>query len=196
MRLLPTAVLVLALAAPWPAQHPPAPAAGRSPVAQSCARKLEHIRQNGMRPHPDPAPTVLSENEINAFIASGGVRLPKGVRSAYFQGRPGIITGTSRVDFDELTEGRRSSNPLLGLFTGVHDVVVVAHAQGVEGQAMVQVDSVAIDNVEVPRLALEFFIARFLRPKYPAAGMETRFAMPSRINRAVVGEHALTVVQK
>src|SRR5579871_2636727 len=34
-------------------------------LAQSLQAKLDHIQQNGQRAHPDPAPTVMTEEEIN-----------------------------------------------------------------------------------------------------------------------------------
>jgi hypothetical protein len=167
-----------------------------SSAAQRLQRKLDHIQQNGARPHPDPTPTVLTEEEINAYLASRAVRLPNGVQSVRLQGTPGVIAGTSRVDFDKLTEGKRSANPLLNVFTGVHDVAATAHASGNGGVAQIQVDTVSLDGVEIPRVALEYFVNRYVKPKYPGVGLDTRFTMPSRIDSATVGQHQLTIVQK
>ena len=68
-------------------------------------RKLQDVQSNGTQPHPDPSPTEFTEQEINAYFASGKVALPTGVRSVVFQEQPGIIVGTSRVDFDQLKSG-------------------------------------------------------------------------------------------
>ncbi|MBV9085962.1 MAG: hypothetical protein JOY79_00635, partial [Acidobacteriaceae bacterium] len=84
-----------------------------SPAAQRLQRKLDHIQQNGARQRPDPTPTVLAEDEVNAYLASGAVRMPSGVQSVHLQGTPGVIAGSARVDFDKLTEASRSANPLL-----------------------------------------------------------------------------------
>ena len=165
-------------------------------AAQRLQRKLDHIQQNGARQRPDPTPTVLTEEEINAYLASGAVRLPRGVESVRLQGSPGVIAGSARVDFDKLTEGARSANPLLNMFTGVHDVAATAHASGKGGQAEIQVDTVSLDGVEIPRMALEYFVNHYVKPKYPGVGLDTRFAMPSRIDSATVGQHQLTIVQK
>ena len=159
-------------------------------------RKLERIKSNGALPHPDQTPTEFTEHEINAYLASGKVKLPVGVRSVHLEGQPEIVTGTARVDFDQLKAGRRSSNPLLSVFTGIHDVVVVAHAHGAGGQAFVNVDSVSLDNVDIPRFVLQMFVDKYLQPKYPNIGLDSRFALPNRIDTARVGAHKLTVTQK
>ena len=167
-----------------------------SPAVQSMERELEHIESNAQRPAPESAPTVVTEDEANAYVNSGAVHLPKGVQRVHLEGLPGVVTANTRVDFDQITQGSRSMNPLLALFSGVHDVQVATHAHGERGQGYVHVDRVVIDNVEVPQVALQFFIDRYIKPKHPEIGIDTRFQMPDRIDSAVVGQHHLTVVQK
>jgi hypothetical protein len=162
----------------------------------SIERKLNHIESNGRSPHPDETPTVFTEPEVNAYLGSDNVRLPAGVQSVKLEGEAGIITGKSRVDFDRIREGSHSSNPLLSVFSGVHDVVVVAHAHGAGGIGYVQVDSVSIDNIEVPRFVLQLFVDKFLKPKYPELGLDSQFKLPNRIDTATVGHHQLIVTQK
>jgi hypothetical protein len=175
----------------------PAPSPGSSHrLADSMQRKLDHIRENGDSPNPNPAPTVITEEEANDYFAAGRVKLPQGVKKVVVEGKEGVIDALVDVDFDEIRAGQRSSNPLLSIFSGVHKVQVVADAAGSGGQGRVQVRSVAIDSVEVPRVALEFFIAKFITPKYPNVGLDSTFQMPSRIDTATVGYHKLTVVQK
>lgn len=170
-------------------------AADNSTVA-GVDKKIQHIQENGALEHPDEKPTEFTEQEINVYVASGRVKLPQGVQSARFTGQPDLVTGNARVDFDQLKAGRSSSNPLLSVFSGVHDVVVVAHARGANHQGRVQVESVSLDGVEIPRFALELFVQKYLQPKYPNVGMTSQFALPSKIDTAIVGQHKLTVTQK
>jgi hypothetical protein len=162
----------------------------------SAEGKLQHMQNNGEQAHPDPAPTEFSEQEINAYFASGNVELPAGVQSVILQEQPGVVVGTSRVDFDQVKTGKNSYNPLLSVFSGLHDVVVKAHARGEHGQGLVQVDSVSIDGVEVPRFVLELFVEKYLAPKYPNIGIDSRFALPARVDAAIVGLHKVTLTQK
>ena len=167
-----------------------------SPADRSLERKLDHIEENGKRTKPDPAPTVLTEEEVNAYANSGDLHLPKGVQRVRVEGTSGTVTAEMQVDFDQVTQGSRSANPLLALFSGVHNVQVATHAHGERGVGYVHVDRVMIDNVEVPEIALEFFIDRFIKPKHPELGLDSRIPMPDRIDSAVVGQHRVTLMQK
>jgi len=175
-------------------QQPASTAA--SPAMRSMERKLEHIETNANVATPDPRPTVLTEDEVNAYLASGAIRLPRGVQWVRLEGLPGVVNADARVDFDQITQGSRSMNPLLALFTGVHQVQVATHAHGERGVGHVHVDSVSIDGVEVPQIALQFFVDRYIRPKHPELGIDSRFLMPDRIDSAVVGRHQVTLVQR
>lgn len=57
-------------------------------------------------------------------------------------------------------------------------------------------DSVSLDGVEVPRFVLEMFVEKYLKPKYPNIGIDSRFALPARVDAATVGLHKVTVTQK
>ncbi|MFI5089130.1 MAG: hypothetical protein ACHP7P_03620 [Terriglobales bacterium] len=167
-----------------------------SPAVRSMERKLEHIESNAERRTPDPAPTVLNEDEVNAYVNSGAVHLPRGVQRVHLEGLPGAVTADMQVDFDQITQGSRSMNPLLALFSGVHQVQVATHAYGQHGVGFVHVDRVSLDNVEVPPIALEFFIDRYIKPKRPEIGLDSRFQMPDRIDTAVAGQRQVTIVQR
>jgi hypothetical protein len=186
-------LLLLALAFPHGtisnAQTPSSTAA-----VSSMEQKLQGIHRNAAA--PDGSTTELTEQEINAYIAAGKIQLPVGVKSVVFQGKPGVVTATTRVDFDQVKAGRVSANPLLAIFSGDHDVVIVAHASGSGGQGVLHVDSVVLDGVEIPRFVLQLFVEKYLQPKYPEIGLDSRFALPERIDTAVVGERRLVLIQR
>ena len=165
-------------------------------LVDSAEKKFDHIHQNAQKAHPDSHPTELTEQEINAYLAAGRVRLPAGVDSVRLVGTPGAITGRCRVDFDRVRAGRSSSNSLLKLFSGVHEVLVEAQAVGLNHQGRVQVNSVTIDGIEVPRFILELFVDKYVTPRYPGVGLDSTFALPDKIETATVGQHKLTIVQR
>jgi hypothetical protein len=165
-------------------------------ATESCARKIGYIQQNGNAAKPDQRPTVLTEDEINAYFAAGRVKLPAGVSHVHFTLEPSKITSNLQVDFDQLTASRRSQNPLLGLFTGIHQVQVLAHGEGSGGVAHAHIDSASLDGDEIPRFVLELFVSRVLQAKYPQASLDPTFKLPARIDTATVGSHKLTVTQK
>ena len=173
-----------------------ATASSRSSDAASIQKKLDHIQTNGRLSQPDPTPTIMSEPEVNAYLASDMVALPQGVNSVKLQGRSGVVTGTALVDFDKVSQGSGSSNPLLSIFSGVHTVVVIAQAHGSNHTGFVHIDSVSLDGVGVPRFLLQLFVEKYLQPKYPQLGLDSKFALSDRIDSAIVGAHNLTVIQR
>jgi hypothetical protein len=158
--------------------------------------KLDHIQQNGQRSRPDQSPTVMSEEEVNDYMASGHIEMPKGVKKLRFEGRSGVVTAFLNVDFDELRDGQKTANPMLSVFSGRHDVRVEATASGADAQGKVSVREVTIDGFSVPRMALEYFVSKYIAPKYPNIGLDSQFQLPNRIDLATVGYHKLTVTQK
>ncbi|HZI58586.1 MAG TPA: hypothetical protein VFF39_17530 [Verrucomicrobiae bacterium] len=165
-------------------------------LAESLQAKLDHIQQNGQQAHPDQAPTIMTEEEVNDYIASGRIVLPQGVKKLRMEGRTGVVTAFLNVDFDEIRGGQKSANPLLSVFSGRHDVRVEADASGNGGQGKVSVREVSIDGFSVPRMALEYFVSKYVTPKYPNVGMDSQFQLPDKIDMATVGYHKLTVTQK
>lgn len=165
-------------------------------AAASADAKFRHIVTNGASARPNSAPTVFTEREINAYASSGNLRLPKGVSRLRFSGQAGSVTANALVDFDMVTEGKRSSNPLMGLFSGTHQVEVVSHGQAIGGQARLHIDAVSIDGISVPRIALDYFVNRYIKRKYPNLGIDSQFTLPNRIDAAAIGDHNLIVIQK
>ncbi|HEY1937036.1 MAG TPA: hypothetical protein VGJ33_03780 [Candidatus Angelobacter sp.] len=173
-----------------------APSPGANRLAESLQTKLDHIQENGQQQRPDETPTVMTEEEINSYIASGKVVLPQGVKQLRMEGRSGIVTAFLNVDFDEIRAGQKSANPMLSVFSGQHDVRVEADASGNGGQGTVHVREVTIDGISVPRIALEYFVSKYITPKYPNIGIDSKFQLPDKIDMATVGYHKVTITQK
>lgn len=165
-------------------------------LADSMQTKLDHIQENGEQAHPDQAPTVMTEEEVNDYIAAGRITLPQGVKKLKMEGRSGVVTAFLNVDFDEIRAGQNSSNPLLSVFSGQHDVRVEADASGSGREGRVHVREVTIDGFSVPRMALEYFVSKYITPKYPNVGIDSQFQLPNKIDLATVGYHKVTITQK
>ena len=159
-------------------------------------QKLAYLRKNSELPVPNSRPVQFTEQEINAFVAGGGLKLPAGVESLRFEGAPGVVTTYAKVNFDEVRAGSHSMNPLLSIFSGLHNVVAVAHGEAAHGEARIHIDSVSLDGVEVPNFALALFAQKFIQPKHPELGIDSHFTLPERIDNAAVGAHVLTLQQR
>lgn len=177
-----------------PASSPAAGSGHR--LAESMQAKLDHIQQNGQRSTPDQTPTVLTEEEVNDYLASGHIVLPQGVKKVRLEGRSGVVTAFLNVDFDEIRGGQNLSNPMLSVFSGRHDVRVESDAAGGGGQGTVHVREVSIDGFTVPHMALEYFVSKYITPKYPNIGLDSKFTLPDRVDTATVGYHKVRITQK
>ena len=191
-RFVSAAILGFSLAA-FAAKFPSPTAA-----ADSFQQKVEHIQANAKQPEPDPKPTHFSQEEINAYFSERRLpKMPEGVKSVRFELSPENVTAYTTVDFDELRRERNTKNPLLALFTGQHDVVVVAHTEPTTpGHVRVRVESVEIDGISVPKMALELFIDRFVKPKYPNVGLDEEYKLPARIASALIKQELGVIAQK
>lgn len=192
-------VLLISACAIWSLAHtgPRAPAARHSSAYNSAARKIDFLASNARRQPPQPTTTILTADEVNAYLAEGGVELPAGVEQVRFSSVPAVVNAAARIDFDKLTAGRPMNPFMAALFSGVHDVAVEAQVAGSNGMGSVRTQSVTIDGVKVPRTALQFLVDHYLKPKYgTAVGLDTTFRLPARIETAVVGNNQVSLTQR
>jgi hypothetical protein len=186
-------ILVIAIAV---GQHSQTPNDGHSADYRAMVQKLTYLKINATKAHPDPKPVELSEAEVNAYFGEGGVKLPKGVSQVHLASKPGVIDGHAHVDFEEIMQGRNKNNPMYSLFNGSHDIHVVAGASGVSGVATIKAQTVELDGAAIPDWALEFFVQRYITPRYPNVGMTSTFKMPLRIQSATVETGKLVLEQR
>jgi hypothetical protein len=190
------AIVVVALAAMGPA------AAKRlfkndQAAADSFQKKVEFIKTNASAPQPSQKPTSFSQEEINAYFSERRLKMPDGVQKVTFDLQPDQVTALTRVDFGQLRQSRPSMNPLLSIFDGVHDCQVVAHTEATgPGTVRVRVESVVIDGMNVPRMALQMFVNHYVKPKYPNVDLDAEYKLPTRIDTATIKTQQGAIVQK
>lgn len=167
-----------------------------SAPAQHFQDKLNFIERNANSNPVQRRSTQINADEVNAWFREGGYKLPQGVEKVVFHSQPDTIIADTTVDFDAVKQGKRNLNPLLSMFSGVHEVQVAATASAQNGQGHVVIQSVSIDGVDVPHLALELFVSKYVTPKYPNVGLDNQFEMPDRIDSATVGNDNALLNQK
>ncbi|HUQ49541.1 MAG TPA: hypothetical protein VM056_02415 [Terriglobales bacterium] len=170
--------------------------ASTTKLADAMQRKIDFVTVNGRKAIPEKKSTVFAQDEINAYFAERRLKMPEGVRSVKFQLRPELVTANASIDFDEITREKRSLNPLMYLFTGLHDVTVTARAVPLgKGEVRVTVETVTIDGVTVPKMALKFFVERYVNPKYPNVGLDHEYRLPAKMNSVIIQKAKGTVNQ-
>ena len=165
-------------------------------AADAMQRKIDFIKTNAEARRIDPRPTAFLQTEINAYFAERRVKMPDGVKSVRFVLTPGTVTAYTRVDFDEITASARSRHPLLAIFSGTHDVQVVANASGEDGMTLVNVRTVSLDGVSIPHMVMEMFIEKWVNPKYPSIKLDGEYKLPARIDTVKIEERRGIVTQK
>jgi len=158
-------------------------------------QKLAWLKANAARAHPDPKPIDLTEPEVNAYFSEGGVKLPQGVSHLRLSSHDAVIDGHANVDFEQIMQGRGSSNPLASLFSGSHDVHALAQATGANGTGTIRIQSVDFDGITIPQFALEWFVQHYITSKYPNVGLTSTFKLPLRIESAEVESGKVRLVQ-
>jgi hypothetical protein len=162
-------------------QHPQSPPDNHRHEFHSIQAKLAYLKQNAAKAHPDPKPVELTEAEVNAYFNEGGVKLPKGVSHVRLTSQPGMIDAHAQIDFEAITNGHGSNNPLYSLFSGT---------------ASIRVQTVELDGVQVPQFLLQLFVQHYITPKYPNVGITSTFKLPLRIDSAVIDTERVRLVQK
>ena len=165
-------------------------------AADAMQRKIDYIKSNADAPSVDRRPVTFLQTEINAYFEQRRLKMPDGVRSVRFVLRPGEVTAYTRVDFDEITKNASSRHPLLMIFSGTHDVEVVAEASGTGGVTRVNVKSVVLDGLPIPRSALEMFIEKWVNPKYPSVQLDGDYKLPARLDTVAIQDRQGVVTQK
>jgi hypothetical protein len=184
-------VLILALAVLAVAQQ-----ANHSSAFRSMAQKIASLNANSKKSHPDPKPVEITDAEANAYFNEGGVKLPKGVSNVRLAALPGQIDGRAQIDFEPIMQGKGSSNPLYGMFSGQHEIHATSQASGSNGEGTIKIQSVEMDGIQIPQFALEWFVERYLTPKYKNVGMTSTFKLPLRIESAVVEAGKVKLIQR
>jgi hypothetical protein len=166
-------------------------------AADSFQTKIDHIKANAAAPNVDPAPTRFSQEEINAYFSERRLNMPEGVKSVVFDLKPNQVSAVTRVDFAQIRKGRGTMNPLLAIFDGIHDCHVVASTEAAApGTVHVRVETVEIDGLTVPNMALEMFVKHYVNPRYPNVGLDRDYRLPARIDSAAIGDQIGTITQK
>ena len=80
-------------------------------LADSLQTKLDHIQQNGEQDHPDQAPTIMTEEEVDRYIAVGLNHSAAWCQEAQDEAAAGSVTAFLNVDFDEIRGGTKLLQP-------------------------------------------------------------------------------------
>lgn len=164
-------------------------------------QKVAVIALTGERPVKQPRRTLVTENEVNAYLAyDAAPDLPAGVvdPSVAILGT-GRLSGRAIVDLDAV---RKSSNPTsmldpMSYLTGRVPITATGVLTTNNGVGRFQLESASISSVPVPKMILQQIVSYYSRtPEYPRGiGLDDPFALPARIREIQVQRGQAVIVQ-
>jgi hypothetical protein len=164
-------------------------------------QKVAAITLIGARPVKQARRTIITENEVNAYLAlDAAADLPAGVidPSVAILGT-GRVSGRAIVDLDAV---RKSSNPTsmldpMSYLTGRLPISATGVLTTSHGVGRFQLESATVSDVPVPKMILQQIVGYYSRtPEQPGGiGLDDPFALPARIREIQVERGQAIIVQ-
>jgi hypothetical protein len=168
--------------------------------AESLRRKVTGITDFGARPTPQPHRTIVTEQEVNAFLAfDAGDQLPAGVVDpAITIIGTGRVSGRAMVDLDAVRKQKpRGLLDPLNYATGRLQVTATGVLTTSNGMGMIELQSASLGALPVPKVILQEIVGYYSRTTERPAGidLDAPFALPARIREIQVQAGQAIVVQ-
>ena len=169
--------------------------------AEAMKQKVAAITQFAERPGKQPRRTMITESEVNAYLAyEARQQLPVGVvdPSVTILGT-GRLSGRATVDLDAVRTQRKATG-LLDPMTYLTGRLPIA-ASGVlttrDGVGRFELESAALSGVPIPKMLLQEILSYYSRtPEKPGGiALDDPFALPARIREIHVQRGQAVVVQ-
>ncbi len=151
--------------------------------ADACSRKLAQLAAPSAK--RGLSPVEFRQSEIDAYVQQELSPLfPKGIEQVQIALEQGLISGSSRINFDRLEASDGKRNLLLAaLLRGEHTLGIVASLKTQNRMGSYEVSKILLDDREVPKPLVDLLIEKYVVAKYPAAKPNTPFPLPYNIER-------------
>jgi hypothetical protein len=169
--------------------------------AQTMKQKVAAITAMGARRSKEPHRTMVTENEVNAFLAyEAKGDLPAGVvdPSVSILGT-GRLSGRAVVDLDAVRKTGTSTGLLdpRSYLTGHLPVSATGVLRTSNGMGRFELESTSIGGVPIPKLVLQEIVGYYSRtPERPGGiSLDDAFALPAGIREIQVERGQAIIVQ-
>ena len=169
-------------------------------AAQSFEAKLQNLQSGNSAPAASYPPVTITEFEANSYLKlHSGEFLPPGVHNPAVQFQPQHVTGSADVNFEEFSRANTNPNDwgpkvLAAMFKGTQRVTATAKVESAQGQAHVQIESVAVGSMNVPDWLVDYLIQNVLQPKY-GFDLSKPIALPNHVTQIVLGTRQATFLR-
>jgi hypothetical protein len=169
--------------------------------AESLRKKVTTIAGFGNLPARQPRRTMLTENEVNAYLTFDAMdQIPTGVvEPAITIVGGGRVSARAVVDLDAVRKqkSQRSLLDPMNFATGRVPVTAIGTVKTSGGVGRVEFESAAIGPIPVPKLILQEIVSYYSRsPERPAGiGLDDSFTLPARIREIQLEPGRAIIVQ-
>jgi hypothetical protein len=169
--------------------------------AEAMKQKVAAISQFAERPGKQPRRTMITESEVNAYLAyEARQQLPVGVvdPSVTILGT-GRLSGRATVDLDAVRTQRKATGLLdpMTYLTGRLPITASGVLTTRDGVGRFELESAELSGVPIPKMLLQEILSYYSRtPEKPGGiGLDDPFALPARIREIHVQRGQAVVVQ-
>lgn len=169
--------------------------------AESLKQKVTTITTFAERPLKQGRRTVLTENEVNSYLAYDAKdELPKGVLDpAIVILGTGRVSGSAIVDLDAVRMQHKPTGMFdpANLLMGKVPITATGVLTAKDGVGRFALETATVGGVPIPKMVLQEIVSYYSRsPQKPGGiGLDDPFPLPSRIREIQVERGQAVVVQ-
>lgn len=169
--------------------------------AASMVQKVAAISALGERPSQRLSRTVVTENELNAYLAyEAKDQLPVGlVEPAITIMGSGRVSARAVIDLDAVKKQRGNGGVLdaASYLTGRVPIAATGLLRTGDGIGRFELESATVGALPIPKTFLQDIVSHYSRTQANPAGigLDAPFALPSRIREIQVEAGRATIVQ-
>lgn len=174
------------------------------PAARAAAKAAEakfDILGNKDVPHSGTLPAVvITEYEINSYMkVHSGESLPKGVHTPSLSIQPEHAILVGDINFDELSRSYPNPNDmgpkiLAAMFKGTQRVTIVGTVQSENAGYRVEIQSVTVGSIAVPKWLVEYVVQNVVQPQYKL-DLTKPLPYPDHVTQIVMGSRQATFLR-
>jgi hypothetical protein len=174
------------------------------PATQAAAKAAEakfDILGSTDAPHTGNLPAVvITELEINSYMkVHSGESLPKGVHTPSLSIQPEHAILAGDINFDELSRSYPNPNDmgpkiLAAMFKGTQRVTIVGKVQSENAGYRVEIQSVTVGSIAVPKWLVDYLIQNVVQPQYKL-DLTKPLPYPDHVTQIVMGSRQATFLR-
>jgi hypothetical protein len=169
-------------------------------ASKSLEAKLQILESKDAQPSATYPAVIITEYEANSYLkVHSSEFLPKGVRTPVLSVQPEHAMASADVDFDALSSSYPDPNEmgpkiLAAMFHGTQHVTVTVKVQSESAGVRVQIESIVVGSMTMPRWLVDLIIQQFLQPRYHF-DLSKPLPYPDHVTMIVLGSGQTTFLR-